>query len=140
MDTKRVAKIFCMQGDRILLLHSVYLNKWHLPGGHIQQGETFETGLVREVEEETGRKLHYYHRIRNLHSNVALYIGRLAPGVIKLSDEHSKYIWVPIKKALQLPVCKFTFRDIRYLQTILHAVNHTVSDQTSVDSDELLDN
>ena len=122
MDTKRVAKIFCMRGNSILLLLSKHLNKWHLPGGHIQQGETFETGLCREVEEETNCKLKYFHRVRMTSSSIALYVGKLQPGVIKLSDEHSKYVWVPLKQALDLPVCKFTYRDIRYLQTIMGAV------------------
>lgn len=134
MDTKKVSKVFCMRGNSILLLHSTYLQKWHLPGGHIQQGETFEAGLVREVEEETGLKLTYFHRIRNLHTNISLYIGRLSKGVITLSSEHDKYIWVPLDKAAQLNVCKFTFRDIRYLQTIVHAVGKTTRD---VEIDEL---
>jgi 8-oxo-dGTP pyrophosphatase MutT (NUDIX family) len=122
MDTKRVAKVFCMRGNSILLLLSKHLNKWHLPGGHIQQGETFEDGLCREVKEETGCTLRYFHRVRMTSSSVALYVGRLNSGVIKLSEEHSNYMWVPLKQALSLPVCKFTFRDIRYLQTIMGAV------------------
>lgn len=129
-----------MRGNSILLLHSVYLNKWHLPGGHVQQGETFEAGLVREVAEETGLQLQYFHRIRNLHSNVALYIGRLNRGNITLSSEHDKYIWIPLDKAIQLNVCKFTFRDIRYLQTIVHAVDRTTRDDNSIENSELESN
>jgi len=122
MDTKRVAKVFCMRGNSILLLLSKHLNKWHLPGGHIQQGETFEDGLCREVKEETGCTLKYFHRVRMTSSSVALYVGKLNNGIIKLSDEHLNHMWVPLKQALNVPVCKFTFRDIRYLQTIMGAV------------------
>ena len=122
MDTKRVAKVFCMRGNSILLLLSKHLNKWHLPGGHIQQGETFEDGLCREVKEETGCTLKYFHRVRMTSSSVALYVGKLNNGIIKLSDEHLNHMWIPLKQALSAPVCKFTFRDIRYLQTIMGAV------------------
>lgn len=122
MDTKRVAKVFCMRGNSILLLLSKHLNKWHLPGGHIQQGETFEDGLCREVKEETGCTLKYFHRVRLTSSSVALYVGKLNNGIIKLSDEHLNHMWIPLKQALSVPVCKFTFRDIRYLQTIMGAV------------------
>lgn len=125
-----------MRGDNILLLFSKHLNKWHLPGGHIQVGETFETGLAREVEEETGCKLKFFHRIRQTNNNVALYIGRLQSGIMKLSDEHSKHIWVPVGKALNLNVCKFTYRDIRYLQTILSASRKAVA----VEPEEPIDN
>jgi 8-oxo-dGTP pyrophosphatase MutT (NUDIX family) len=125
-----------MRGDNILLLFSKHLNKWHLPGGHIQVGETFESGLSREVEEETGCKLKFFHRIRSTNNNVALYIGRLQPGIIKLSDEHAKYIWVPINKSLNLNVCKFTYRDIRYLQTIMNTVRKAVA----VEEPETTDN
>ena len=31
-------------------------NKWDLPKGKVDKGETFENGAIREVEEETGVK------------------------------------------------------------------------------------
>jgi len=31
--------------------------KWGLPGGHLEPGESFETGAYRELEEETGVQL-----------------------------------------------------------------------------------
>lgn len=122
MDTNRVSKIFIMRGDSILLLHSRHLNKWHLPGGHIHEDESYETGLKREVEEETGCKLKFYHKIKPIRNNICLYIGKLYTGPIRISDEHTKYVWVPLDEALNLHVCKFTFRDIRFLQTIMGAV------------------
>lgn len=136
MDTNRVAKIFIMRGDNILLLMSKHLNKWHLPGGHIQENESYEDGLRREVEEETGCKLKFYHKLRPNRSNVCLYIGKLYPGPIKISDEHSRYTWVPLKDALNLHVCKFTFKDIRYLQTLMDAVKSSMR----VEENEQLDN
>lgn len=132
MDTNRVAKIFLLRGDKILLLRSNQLNKWHLPGGHIQQGETYEQGLKREILEETGCELKYYHRIRSVRPNVYLYVGALKNHNITLSSEHNKYMWISWKTALNCDVCRFTRRDIRYLQTIFNAVKrYTITNDSN---------
>jgi len=43
---------------KILMVQSPkWRNKWMMPGGHIEPGETIEQGILREVGEETGLKL-----------------------------------------------------------------------------------
>ncbi len=37
---------------------STYRDCWHIPGGGIEVGESFEEAVIREVEEETGLILH----------------------------------------------------------------------------------
>jgi 8-oxo-dGTP diphosphatase len=55
------AKALIRRGDRILLArlsaHAVETGKWTLPGGGVDHGESPETALVREVDEETGLEL-----------------------------------------------------------------------------------
>lgn len=126
MDTNRISKSFIIRNGCILLLHSVHTGKWHLPGGHAHENETFEDALKREILEETGCSLKFYHKIRLVQSNICLFIGMLITDKITLSSEHSGYAWVPICKALEYDVCKFTFRDIRYLQTIVSFVNEAL--------------
>ena len=39
---------------RVLLAHRRDINWWNLPGGGMEQGETIEEAVIREVREETG--------------------------------------------------------------------------------------
>jgi 8-oxo-dGTP pyrophosphatase MutT (NUDIX family) len=51
-------------GERILLLRYKGDPKWTLPGGAVEKGETIETALRREIQEETGlsaRVDHFLH-------------------------------------------------------------------------------
>jgi len=45
----------CIVADKkILLMHHAKLDKWLFPGGHIEQNETPDDAILREVREETG--------------------------------------------------------------------------------------
>ncbi len=92
--------------------------QWDLPGGHLDLDETIEHGAVREVLEESGLSVKLNgllfskteivnwtdlkgNQIRNV---VWIYFSSFAEGEVKvkLSFEHSEYVWVEIKDALNL--------------------------------------
>jgi 8-oxo-dGTP diphosphatase len=75
--------------------------KWELPGGKVDQGESFDQALIREVYEETNLKIFIEHFVgaseQNLHVIKAIHIimsGRIMEGELKLSEEHEGYAWV----------------------------------------------
>lgn len=84
---------------RFLILHQD--GKWKLPGGRMEEGETPEACLKREVREETG--------ISNIVIDSPVHVGLSSSGntmlvtmrcstsenqEVKLSDEHDQYAWV----------------------------------------------
>jgi ADP-ribose pyrophosphatase YjhB (NUDIX family) len=47
---------FCFYGENLVIVkHSK--SGWIMPGGHIEEGETIEGALIREVQEETNMKV-----------------------------------------------------------------------------------
>jgi len=75
--------------------------KWELPGGKVNQDESFDHALIREVYEETNLKIALEHVVgaseQNLHIIRAVHIimsGKIIEGNLKLSNEHEGYAWV----------------------------------------------
>lgn len=103
-DVSVKAIIFDAAG-RVLVLEASH-HDWHdLPGGHLHKGEDIETGLRREIREETGleigpvtqtgpaRSLILGHK----RTVVLFYRAEALTDVVTLSDEHSSYRWVDPK-------------------------------------------
>ena len=75
--------------------------KWELPGGKVDQGESFDQALLREVYEETKLKISLDHVVgvseQNLHVIRAVHIimsGKIVGGELSISSEHEGYAWV----------------------------------------------
>lgn len=114
-DVNKVSKIMIINGDKVLLLMSKTLKKFHFPGGHLEENESYTHALLREVKEETGLSLAWY-KIVYTKPNFCLYKGGAYPSRIKLSSEHDSYVWAKIEDAHKYPLCNLTKKDIGRLQ------------------------
>jgi nucleoside triphosphatase len=107
------------EGKILLVKSPKWHNKWVMPGGHIEPGETIEEAQVREASEETGLSLQPggiiafgelinskdFHRPAHFIFFDAL--CKTTDKKVKLDDkELTKYIWVKPEEALKMDLAE----------------------------------
>lgn len=55
--------------NSVFLIRHTYVPGWQLPGGGVERGETLETALMRELEEEGNIELTAQPMLRSIHFN-----------------------------------------------------------------------
>jgi len=102
--------------EKVLLIHRFKngAEYWVVPGGGVEEGETKEEGLQREMREETGLEIIDFKLLTSIDTPQGeqyLYRGELDEGELKIGgpeaedeNENNKYIltWVPIEQAKRL--------------------------------------
>lgn len=116
-----VAAIIKNDQNEVLLCKS---HKWRdrfvIPGGHVEFGETLESALVREVMEETGLEIFASIPVgikeniftdingKMRHFIVFDYECRTHGSEVVLNDEAESYIWIEETKMFDLPLDDYT--------------------------------
>lgn len=95
---------------------------WDLPGGRIEEGQTIEETLRREIEEELGvSEIYITKQIGMVLSNIRIPVGQGSVGLIlgvyscvlpagstiAISDEHDAYDWFTPAEAARLLLVKY---------------------------------
>lgn len=108
------AAIFHRDGDILLLKTRKWSNKWGIPGGKIQRGESAVEALRREIQEETALPLdkidfvmvqdcidspEFLHRAHFLLLN---YKAVTSKREVVLNNEAEEYCWISLEKALRM--------------------------------------
>ena len=107
MKIINVVAAIIKSGNKVFITergHGEFKGKWEFPGGKIEQGETGEEAVVREIKEElksTVKVLKFFGEINDVHGdrcfNVKFYICELVDGNLELT-EHLASKWVEPKE------------------------------------------
>ncbi len=112
--------------DTILLTKrsvSPFQGHWCLPGGHIDDYETAEEAVVREVREETGLFLaspvflHYFNELfpeYHFHAVALAFYGKGIGSIELMPNEVEEIAWFPLDEALALPLA---FNHLQIIRT-----------------------
>ena len=99
----------------ILILKDAYSDYWDLPGGHVNDGESIDLGLKREVYEETGLTVTSSEQrfarellLGDPPPRIVVFYVAAAVGKVKLSEEHTGAAWVPMKNLNVYNLGKFS--------------------------------
>lgn len=113
MPAVRAAKVVILdkEGNALLLrrsgTHPRSPHRPDLPGGIIEDGESFEAGVCREIQEETGltidpKSLHLIYKIEHDYFGTTVYrlvyavrLDEATPDVT-ISWEHDEYQWISL--------------------------------------------
>ncbi len=104
-----------------LLLHYVE-GHWDFPKGHVEENEAEEETARREALEETGmvgldfdplfrEKVAYSFKRegKSVPKEVVFFLAKTAQKEVRLSDEHTGFVWLPFESALK----KLTYRNAK---------------------------
>lgn len=113
-------------GKLLLVKSYKWSNKWCLPGGHIELGESIKDATIREMKEETnldtkyiiqllsGELIHskdFYRPAHLIHFANLLTTDQHEPKLD--NDELSEYHWLTPDEALKLPLAETVEATIR---------------------------
>ena len=115
-DIEQVSKVVIKYNDRMLFLQKNN-KEWELPGGHLNKGENFIQGAVREVFEETGIRLKKLKLIIN-QKKFNMFACKVKFSKVRLSDEHVKHKWVTATSIKKLTVTSATRENWKHILSL----------------------
>lgn len=113
---RRAARVVVFDNnDNVAILHPIEKNWYGLPGGGVEEGETYEQGIIRECKEEIGCDIKIetllgitieYRKLDNLinesHGYTSHVVGTKGRPFADDETNDSIIMWMPISEAIHL--------------------------------------
>lgn len=113
--------IFDKKGKLFLMQSPKWHNKWVIPGGKIELGETMKHAVIREIKEETNLEIYdicFLTVLENIFDPVFvkkkhfIHLNFTAktknPDTVVLNEEATAFKWVTLEEAEQMDVEPYT--------------------------------
>jgi 8-oxo-dGTP diphosphatase len=124
-----IVKALVINKDKLLLLKKVegvvgdHSGKWEAPGGKIELDENPDREILREVFEETGHKGKIIRKLsswtwelEDIGGEADVYLVEIDSQKVKLSNEHSEFIWINPEDMEKMENLIFKNKFIEYLR------------------------
>ena len=107
-------------GKILMIRTHKWSDRWGIPGGKIERGETCEQALRREMMEETGLEISEIRFLmvqeaisspefyRDEHFLLLNYVARADSYAVVLNDEAEEFLWVSLEEAFSLDINRAT--------------------------------
>ena len=128
---ERIVMALIVNGDKILLCKNLVVGHYFLPGGHIENSESSEVALDRELVEEIGRNytdLKKVTEVRNTYEKEGkkydevfyVYLTKLNNyDNIKSKESHLDFEWIPLED-----LSKINFKPQKTTKDILDSIKN----------------
>lgn len=131
-----VAGVVVDDAGRVLVVQRRDNGRWEAPGGVLELGETFEQGVRREVEEETGVDVEVQRltgAYKNMKRGVVALVFRCRPigGTPRETDESQQVEWLTIAQVRERLTPAFA---VRIEDALLDGVSVRAHDDINVTS------
>lgn len=110
-----------IEDNKLLLVHRKDNNKWALPGGAIEFGESIQQCAIRELKEETGYDIKLtgiadvysdpgiiieYADSETRQEYTTVFFGEVVGGSLECDDESHEARWIPLHEATKCPMAE----------------------------------
>ena len=114
------ALIFDPEGKLLLTKSHKWRDKYAVPGGHIELGESMQDALIREIKEETNLDIYDIEFLvfqefifddafwRKGHFIFFDFACKTDATEVTLNAEAQEYVWVSVEDAFELPIEPYT--------------------------------